>query len=98
MCVQCSREYSLKRYARTKDDVRLKNIAKKNTTVPKPKCCEFCGGNTKKDLCFDHCHETGKHRGWLCHKCNQALGLLGDNLNEIIKNVIRYDDLVRKRL
>ncbi len=27
-----------------------------------------------KGLCMDHCHETGKFRGWLCHECNTTLG------------------------
>lgn len=29
----------------------------------------------------DHCHITGKVRGLLCHKCNVAIGCLGDNIN-----------------
>ena len=30
-------------------------------------------------VCFDHCHRTGKFRGWICAKCNSALGLTGDS-------------------
>ena len=37
----------------------------------------------------DHCHTTGKVRGLLCHSCNRAMGLLGDNVN-IIDEMIKY--------
>jgi hypothetical protein len=30
------------------------------------------------NLCVDHDHETGKIRGLLCHRCNQAVGYLRD--------------------
>src|SRR5882724_12058950 len=32
-----------------------------------------------KKLAVDHNHITGKIRGLLCAKCNQAIGLLGDS-------------------
>jgi hypothetical protein len=32
----------------------------------------------------DHCHSTGKVRGFLCHRCNVALGYLGDDVNRIL--------------
>ena len=36
-------------------------------------------------LVFDHDHKTLEHRGWLCHPCNQGLGLLGDDIQSIRK-------------
>lgn len=58
-----------------------------------PDNCELCGSPpTNKALSLDHCHETGKFRGWLCDRCNKGLGFLGDNLDGILKavNYLRY--------
>ena len=46
--------------------------------------CKICatpsGSNGRGDkLAVDHCHESGKIRGLLCHRCNTALGLLKDS-------------------
>lgn len=48
-------------------------------TRPVPDRCECCMGLPgKRRLALDHCHRTGKFRGWLCYKCNLGIGLLGD--------------------
>ncbi len=40
-------------------------------------------------LCVDHDHETGDFRGWLCHACNKAAGLLKES-TEIILSLAEY--------
>lgn len=58
--------------------------------------CAICGcpetvklKNIAKRLSIDHNHITGKVRGLLCHNCNQALGLLGEN-PVVIKSLLGY--------
>lgn len=51
--------------------------------------CGICGIDKPMGLGWhvDHCHETGKVRGILCQKCNQALGLLNENINTMEKMI-----------
>jgi len=54
--------------------------------------CFVCGileKECKQRLNMDHDHKTGKFRGWLCKKCNVALGLL-DSSNEKIIALYKY--------
>ncbi len=64
----------------------------KNAPRPMPKQCEICGAfgsDFKRRLCFDHCHKTGKFRGWLCMRCNLAIGFVKDDIEILIK-IIEY--------
>ena len=65
-----------------------KKLAGNPTAPPLGTPCPICGQNSKI-LCFDHDHKTKKHRGWLCLKCNRAIGQLGDN-PDIIKKALIY--------
>lgn len=58
--------------------------------------CKICGeegfrmeAKTQHKLVLDHCHKTGKIRGFLCHNCNRALGLFKDNI-ESLRKAIKY--------
>lgn len=55
---------------------------------PKPDKCDICNKEHKK-ICFDHCHKSGKFRGWICSNCNSALGYAKENI-EILKSLILY--------
>lgn len=54
-----------------------KNKFEKKAGRPRPLNCEVC--ESDKRISFDHNHQTGKFRGWLCNDCNLALGILKDN-------------------
>lgn len=57
---------------------------------PKPDRCEVCGRPpTKLGLVFDHCHQHGHFRGWLCTGCNSALGHVNDDV-QILRKLIAY--------
>lgn len=40
--------------------------------------CEICGAYSER-LVIDHCHKTGRFRGFLCSTCNSGIGFLYDN-------------------
>jgi hypothetical protein len=48
--------------------------------------CACCGIPTER-LVVDHCHITYDIRGLLCDKCNTGIGLLGDNLQGVMRAV-----------
>jgi hypothetical protein len=58
----------------------------------KPDKCEICGKldtDIKRGLYCDHNHKTGKFRGWVCPRCNYALGLSHDDCSFLL-NLINY--------
>ena len=57
------------------------------TEITSPGKCAACGSTDR--LCIDHDHQTNEVRGLLCHNCNTALGLVGDNL-DTLSNLITY--------
>jgi hypothetical protein len=57
-------------------------------TRPMPEFCEWIGCVEKANT-LDHCHITGKFRGWLCGKHNRGLGQCGDTI-ESLRGGIMY--------
>lgn len=61
--------------------------------------CAICGigkvSLKRKSFDIDHCHETKKVRGLLCHACNVGIGFLKDDIS-ILQNAITY--LARSKL
>ena len=58
----------------------VSRLKKRMPTPPRGTPCECCG-EVAEQLQLDHCHITGEFRGWLCGRCNRAIGMLpGDSL------------------
>lgn len=86
-------------------DVRCKKCIKyrskvvntlRKTAPPKPEVCECCkkipitlDGRKKISIVLDHDPVTDEFRGYICDKCNKALGMLGDNLEGVV-NAMNY--------
>lgn len=48
--------------------------------------CAICRRtDTNRSLAVDHCHVTGRIRGLLCRFCNQALGILDDDHERLVR-------------
>jgi len=50
---------------------------------PKPDKCEVCARPGSR-IVFDHDHQRGHFRAWICHECNVVLGLVQDDPNILL--------------
>ena len=96
--LQKAKENSKKWYANPENKIRRKKYnqewwllqVKKLEKIagrPRPKTCEICGD--AKTICFDHDHETGLFRGWICVRCNTVLGKVEDK-QKLLQSLIDY--------
>jgi hypothetical protein len=87
------RAYARRWHAANRERVRARVFLAREyppATRDRPDHCECCGRAAgSRALALDHCHETGKFRGWLCAACNTSIGKLGDNI-EGLKRAIIY--------
>lgn len=56
-------------------------------TGAKPIVCDAC--KRAAVLVWDHCHVSEKFRGWICNRCNLALGQVKDD-PEVLRALIAY--------
>ena len=68
---------------RNKKEAELWDIAGR----PRADQCELCLESVM--TVFDHCHDGGHFRGWICDRCNRVLGSVKDD-TELLKAMIRY--------
>jgi hypothetical protein len=63
--------------------------------------CAICGiqlmgeSQTHNAPAYDHCHQTGLFRGWLCAKHNKALGAFNDD-PELLQKAVAYLEQFRR--
>ncbi len=77
-----------KKAAKVKGHVRcitpLHKVVNLFTTV-----CKICGIDVGLSIHLDHCHVTGKFRGFLCKSCNTLLANAKDSV-ELLNRAIEY--------
>jgi hypothetical protein len=102
VCLYCKKRKNKKSFPKhishkDKLDSRCRCCIKKHTKVrnklhkiapPKPMVCECCK-KVPKQWALDHDHADDTFRGWLCKRCNEGLGKLGDNLEGVV-NAMNY--------
>lgn len=83
------KEQSYKAIRRQKDLAAQDILAGRS----RPTVCDICSGNHKElkhnGIVFDHCHQHGHFRGWLCDRCNKTLGAVQDDTT-LLRKMIAY--------
>ena len=78
----------------------LKRQQEADAGRPRPSCCDVCGA-VRERIVFDHCHQRGIFRGWLCDDCNIILGHAHDDpdhLRMLIAYLERTKNLIPPQL
>lgn len=80
-----------------------KYLSRKRETLatrPRPSLCEICSDPQERGraLCFDHDHQTGEFRGWICGRCNTTMGKVNDDVDVLEKMIVYLMRARRPRL
>jgi hypothetical protein len=70
-CKNCQNKYA-----------KARNAA---AACPENQLCELC--NEELATNWDHNHDSGEFRGWLCHGCNSGLGKFRDRTDLLLKAI-----------
>lgn len=98
-------------YKNNKDKVRNKDLKRNfgiglheyNLMLTEQKgkcaCCGIHQNELTRNLAVEHDHDTGLIRGLLCSNCNTGIGLLGDNIEGLMKafNYLEKHELTKER-
>jgi hypothetical protein len=57
--------------------------------APPGTLCAICNKLPSRSNClvFDHCHVNNIFRGYCCNSCNRSIGVLGDNIDGLLKAI-----------
>ena len=88
-CHDCIKNYNIHK-KKSEKELKDNNITRPIPSLESPYHCDNCHKaiTTTRTIQLDHCHITGKFRGWLCKECNISLGNLGDSIEGLFQTVI----------
>ena len=57
--------------------------------APEGTLCAVCNKSSSigNGIVFDHCHDKNIFRGYCCNSCNRSIGVLGDNVDGLLKAI-----------
>lgn len=89
-CIDCNdinrqQRYEKAKWARIKKEYGLSSADVFEMLKNQRNACLICGVSIANGYHIDHCHSSGKVRGLLCSRCNQAIGLLDEDQNRLKK-------------
>jgi hypothetical protein len=99
LCVSCGKNPTLNRKSLCGNCILSRRISTEGRAAAEadspdvPRfggACDICRNEISLTQAkLDHCHVTGRFRGWLCNRCNVGLGQFLDRI-ELLERAIKY--------